>query len=102
MTRRDLLDRINRLDLLRGVRNVCLTLGGLGLISAMACVGGIGVGNPENWSSAYVALRASGYMRWLIAPLAAVGIVLTSVSIVLMVFISRETRVITGGKSDEL
>jgi hypothetical protein len=94
--------KIDRLERLRIIRGVCLTLGFLAIISAIACVGGVGVGNPENWSSAFVALRASGYMRWLIVPLGALGVALLVVGIGLTAYLSREIRIMTNGKVGEL
>lgn len=102
MSTRDQLDKIEKLDRLRAIRNICLTLGCLGLLSAITCIGGIGVGNPKNWSSAFVALQASGYMRWLILPLGAVSVVLVTIGLGLTAYISQAIRTMTDGKLHDL
>ena len=93
---------LDRLDRLRNVRNVCLALGVIALLAAISSIGGIGGGAPESWSSAFVAFRTAGYMRWLILPLFVLGIILMAVGIGLTVYLTKHIRMLTRDEVSEL
>jgi hypothetical protein len=85
-------ERLNKsanLERLRLVRNWCLVLGLVAGLIAIETIGGLGIGNPKNWASAYEAFAAAGELRWLFVPLIGIAIVLFAVGIFLCIVVAR-------------
>ena len=63
-------ERLRRLQNLRGW---ALALGAIAGVFSLIVAGASGVENPKNWSSAFSAMAAAGFLRWAAMPLAAVA-----------------------------
>jgi hypothetical protein len=71
---------IARVERLRAARNWLLCLALVAMALGITAAGGFGaIANPENWSSAYVAFAAEGWLRWAVAPLLATSFALVVV-----------------------
>ena len=79
-------ERLRRLQNLRGW---ALALGVIAGAFSLIVAGASGVENPKNWSSAFSAMAAAGFLRWAAVPLAAVAGILLIAAVFLHVAIER-------------
>jgi hypothetical protein len=82
-------EQLVRLQRLRGLRGWALALGIVGMVTAMQLAGSGTLGNPETWSSAYVAMAAAGMLQWAALPVAVLSAVLLVLAVVLHVAVRR-------------
>ena len=78
---------VQRLEAFRGW---AIGLGLIAGVSSLTVAGVGGVGNPKNWSSAFSAMAAAGYLRWAVVPLAALAGILLIAAAVLHLIIERK------------
>jgi ABC-type Fe3+ transport system permease subunit len=71
------------------LRNWCLGLGLVACLIAITAIGGMSIGNPATWESAYDAMAALGALRWSVVPLFGAGILLLVVGLVFAVLAAR-------------
>ena len=63
---------------------VCVIAGAVAISTVVNAVG-----NPKSWTSAYLALAASGELRWMLLPLASISGFFLLVALVLTTLIRR-------------
>ena len=83
------LQRVERLERLRIIRNWAL---GLGLVSILVSVTAVGFGptnNPKLWSSTYAAFAQGGLLRWAAVPLFATGIAMLVAGICVHIVVAK-------------
>ena len=78
-----------RLQLLRGW---ALALGLVAAVAVLTVAGGLTVGNPKTWASAFHAMAAAGMLRWAVLPLTVLSGVMFVVALVLHVVIERSKQ----------
>ena len=78
-----------RLQLLRGW---AFALGLVVAVLVLTVAGGLTVGNPKTWSSAFHAMAAAGMLRWAVLTLAVLSGAMFVVALVLHVVIERSKQ----------
>jgi hypothetical protein len=99
-TVRQQLDELARRERLALVRNWCYVLGLIVSGAGFGALGGISVGNPKTWGSAYLALSAAGVLTPLSIPLLGIGLVLLITALFLTAALLRKRRPEQLGNGD--
>ena len=77
------LRELERTERLRTLAHWCFGLAVAMFLCVIGVVGIAGVGNPETWSSIYVAMAADGFFHWAVVPLLALAMSLIIVGSIL-------------------
>jgi hypothetical protein len=85
------LNHLERLDLLRAIRNWSATLGIVAIALAVMTVRNT-VANPETWASAFNALAASGTFTQYAGWLAGFGLLLLILAFLLALYVGKAER----------
>jgi hypothetical protein len=89
-TVREQLDDLARRERLALIRNWCYALGLMVSGTGFGALGGITVGNPKTWGSAYHALSAAGALVSLSIPLLGIGLILLITALFLTLVLLRK------------